>query len=117
MCGTDLTKLAKEGRFDPVFGRQKQVDQLVQILIRRSKNNPCLVGEPGVGKTAIVEGISISSDSCASVLSIYCCFMPDCLCRYNPASCWYTLPWGLGNEDEESLEPSQQVWKHNPVHR
>lgn len=57
-CGTDVTKLAKEGKFDPVIGRQKQVEQVVQILSRRFKNNPCLVGEPGVGKTAIVEGIS-----------------------------------------------------------
>ncbi|KAJ1296677.1 hypothetical protein BS78_01G320800 [Paspalum vaginatum] len=57
-CGTDVTKLAKEGKFDPVIGRQKQIDQVVQILSRRSKNNPCLIGDPGVGKTAIVEGLA-----------------------------------------------------------
>ncbi|KAL6857113.1 hypothetical protein ACP4OV_018495 [Aristida adscensionis] len=57
-CGTDLTRLAKEGKFDPVIGRQKQIDQVVQILSRRFKNNPCLIGEPGVGKTAIVEGLA-----------------------------------------------------------
>ncbi|KAL6658727.1 hypothetical protein ACP70R_002767 [Stipagrostis hirtigluma subsp. patula] len=57
-CGTDLTKLAKEGKYDPVIGRQKQIDQVVQILSRRFKNNPCLIGEAGVGKTAIVEGLA-----------------------------------------------------------
>jgi hypothetical protein len=53
-CGTDVTKLAKEGKFDPVIGRQKQIDQVVQILSRRSKNSPCLIGDPSVRKTAIV---------------------------------------------------------------
>ncbi|OEL13598.1 Chaperone protein ClpC4, chloroplastic [Dichanthelium oligosanthes] len=57
-CGTDLTKLAKKGKFDRVVGREKQIDQIVQILSRRFKNNPCLIGEPGVGKTAIVEGLA-----------------------------------------------------------
>jgi len=54
----DLTKLASEGKLDNVIGRQKEIDRAVQILSRRSKNNPCLIGEPGVGKTAIVEGIA-----------------------------------------------------------
>jgi ATP-dependent Clp protease ATP-binding subunit ClpC len=57
-CGTDVTKLAKEGKFDHVIGREKQIDQVVQILSRRNKNNPCLIGDPGVGKTAIVEGLA-----------------------------------------------------------
>ncbi|TVU43778.1 hypothetical protein EJB05_10271, partial [Eragrostis curvula] len=57
-CGTDLTKLAKEGKLDPVVGRRDQIEQVVQILSRRSKNNPCLIGDPGVGKTAIVEGLA-----------------------------------------------------------
>ncbi|KAF8712784.1 hypothetical protein HU200_028556 [Digitaria exilis] len=56
--GTDLTKLANEGKLDPVVGRQKQIDQVVQILSRKGKNNPCLTGEPGVGKTAAVEGLA-----------------------------------------------------------
>ncbi|KAF8669843.1 hypothetical protein HU200_051017 [Digitaria exilis] len=56
--GTDLTKLANEGKLDPVVGRQKQIDQVVQILSREGKNNPCLTGEPGVGKTAAVEGLA-----------------------------------------------------------
>ena len=54
----DLTQLAREGVLDPVVGRQTEIDRVIQILSRRSKNNPCLIGEPGVGKTAIVEGIA-----------------------------------------------------------
>lgn len=54
----DLTALAADGALDPVVGREKEIDRVIQILSRRSKNNPCLIGEPGVGKTAIVEGIA-----------------------------------------------------------
>ncbi len=54
----DLTALAKDRALDPVVGRESEIDRVVQILSRRSKNNPCLIGEPGVGKTAIVEGIA-----------------------------------------------------------
>ncbi|KAI3989407.1 hypothetical protein MKX01_032509 [Papaver californicum] len=57
--GTNLTKLAKEGKLDPTIGRHDQIWRVIQILRRRRKNNPCLVGEPGVGKTAIAEGIAI----------------------------------------------------------
>ncbi|MEO1208140.1 MAG: ATP-dependent Clp protease ATP-binding subunit [Cyanobacteria bacterium J06638_20] len=56
--GTDLTTQAREGKLDPVVGRQKEVERVVQILGRRSKNNPVLIGEPGVGKTAIAEGLA-----------------------------------------------------------
>ncbi|XP_022730349.1 ATP-dependent Clp protease ATP-binding subunit ClpA homolog CD4B, chloroplastic isoform X2 [Durio zibethinus] len=56
--GTNLTKLAEEGKLDPVVGRQTQIERVVQILGRRTKNNPCLIGEPGVGKTAIAEGLA-----------------------------------------------------------
>ena len=54
----DLTQEAREGRLDPVIGRQEEIARLMQILSRRTKNNPCLVGEPGVGKTAVVEGLA-----------------------------------------------------------
>ena len=54
----DLTEYAKEGKLDPVVGRDKEITRLVEILSRRTKNNPCLVGEPGVGKTAVVEGLA-----------------------------------------------------------
>ena len=56
--GTDLNKLALEEKIDSVIGRNKEIDRLIQILSRRNKNNPCLIGEPGVGKTAIVEGLA-----------------------------------------------------------
>ena len=57
--GKDLTKLAKEGKIDPVIGRNKEIERVIQILSRRTKNNPCLIGEPGVGKTAIAEGLAL----------------------------------------------------------
>ena len=56
--GEDLTKKAEEGKLDPIIGREKEIQRVVQILSRRTKNNPCLIGEPGVGKTAIVEGLA-----------------------------------------------------------
>ena len=57
--GRDLTSFAAAGRIDPVIGRQKEIERVVQILSRRTKNNPCLIGEPGVGKTAIAEGLAL----------------------------------------------------------
>uniref|UniRef100_UPI00402A00C9 ATP-dependent Clp protease ATP-binding subunit n=1 Tax=Eubacterium sp. TaxID=142586 RepID=UPI00402A00C9 len=57
--GKDLTELAKQGKIDPVIGREKEIRRVVQILSRRNKNNPCLIGEPGVGKTAIAEGLAL----------------------------------------------------------
>lgn len=54
----DLTAMAREGRLDPVIGREEEISRLIQILSRRTKNNPCLIGEPGVGKTAVVEGLA-----------------------------------------------------------
>ena len=56
--GTDLTKQAGEGKLDPVIGRTEEIQRVLQILSRRTKNNPCLIGEPGVGKTAVVEGLA-----------------------------------------------------------
>ncbi|MDR2044449.1 MAG: ATP-dependent Clp protease ATP-binding subunit [Clostridium sp.] len=55
----DLTALAREGKLDPVIGREEEIRRVVQILSRRTKNNPCLIGEPGVGKTAVVEGLAL----------------------------------------------------------
>ncbi len=57
--GRDLTALAKSGEIDPVIGRKNEIERVVQILSRRTKNNPCLIGEPGVGKTAIAEGLAL----------------------------------------------------------
>ena len=56
--GGDLTKRAREGKLDPVIGRKKEIERVIEILSRRTKNNPCLIGEPGVGKTAVVEGLA-----------------------------------------------------------
>ena len=56
--GSDLTKMAADGKFDPIVGRDKEIERVIQILSRRTKNNPCLIGEPGVGKTAIAEGLA-----------------------------------------------------------
>jgi ATP-dependent Clp protease ATP-binding subunit ClpC len=56
--GEDLTKQAEEGKLDPIVGRKDEIERVIQILSRRTKNNPCLIGEPGVGKTAVVEGLA-----------------------------------------------------------
>ena len=56
--GQDITIQAEEGKFDNIIGREKEIERIIQILSRRTKNNPCLIGEPGVGKTAIVEGLA-----------------------------------------------------------
>ncbi|WP_256568100.1 AAA family ATPase, partial [Pseudomonas sp. HMSC75E02] len=54
----DLTKMAREGKLDPVIGRAQEIETTIEVLARRKKNNPVLIGEPGVGKTAIVEGLA-----------------------------------------------------------
>jgi len=56
--GRDLTDLARKGKLDPVIGRDEEIRRVIQVLSRRTKNNPVLIGEPGVGKTAIVEGLA-----------------------------------------------------------
>ncbi|MCR4671510.1 MAG: ATP-dependent Clp protease ATP-binding subunit [Saccharofermentans sp.] len=68
--GKNLTELAKQGKIDPVVGREEEINRVMQILIRRTKNNPCLVGDPGVGKTAIAEGLAlkIANDDVPDVL-------------------------------------------------
>lgn len=65
-CGVDLTELAKTGKLDPVAGRSEEVNRAMQVLVRRRKSNPCFIGDPGVGKTAIAEGIAqrIASKDC-----------------------------------------------------
>jgi ATP-dependent Clp protease ATP-binding subunit ClpC len=55
--GRNLTQLAREGKLDPVIGREREIERVMQVLSRRTKNNPVLIGEPGVGKTAVVEGL------------------------------------------------------------
>eukprot|EP00793_Prasinoderma_coloniale_P006066 PRCOL_00004540-RA len=58
-CGVDLTKEAREGRLDPVIGRDEEVERMMRVLVRRRKSNPCLTGDPGVGKTAVAEAIAL----------------------------------------------------------
>ena len=58
--GRDITRLAEMGAFDPIVGREEEIERVSQILSRRKKNNPILIGEPGVGKTAIVEGLGLA---------------------------------------------------------
>ena len=57
--GRNLTQAAKEGKLDPVVGREQEIERIMQVLSRRTKNNPVLIGEPGVGKTAVVEGLAL----------------------------------------------------------
>jgi ATP-dependent Clp protease ATP-binding subunit ClpC len=68
--GRDLTAMAREGKLDPVIGRENEIERVVQILLRRTKNNPVLIGDPGVGKTAIVEGLAqrLSSEEAPDLL-------------------------------------------------
>ena len=61
--GEDLTKKASKGKLDPVIGRKEEIERIIQILSRRTKNNPCLIGEPGVGKTAVIEGLAQKIES------------------------------------------------------
>ena len=56
--GRDLTGLARDGELDPLIGREKEIERVIQILSRRTKNNPVLIGDPGVGKSAIIEGLA-----------------------------------------------------------
>src|SRR5438270_11033008 len=67
--GRDLTELARQGKLDPVIGRQNEIERVIQVLSRRTKNNPVLLGEAGVGKTAIVEGLVLRRPSATAPLS------------------------------------------------
>ena len=77
--GTNLTKLSLEGKLDPVVGRDKEVDRVIQILARRTKNNPILIGEPGVGKTAVAESLAnrITSGNVPDIMKNRCVFGLD----------------------------------------
>ena len=67
--GRNLTAAAREGKLDPVIGREKEIERIMQVLCRRTKNNPCLIGEPGVGKTAVVECLALANDDVPDILA------------------------------------------------
>ncbi len=73
--GRNLTQAAREGKLDPVIGRQKEIERVMQVLSRRTKNNPVLIGEPGVGKTAVVEGLAQHIVICVTISSCSGCSM------------------------------------------
>jgi ATP-dependent Clp protease ATP-binding subunit ClpC len=89
--GTNLTTKAKEGRLDPVVGRAKEIERVIQILGRRTKNNPVLIGEPGVGKTAIAEGLAqrIANRDIPETLDE----KKGCSFRYRTFNCRYKVSW------------------------
>ena len=70
-CARDLTRMAADGQLDPVIGREEELTRVIQILSRRTKNNPALIGEPGVGKTAIVEGVVIVARASPSTMAVF----------------------------------------------
>lgn len=75
----DLTARASEGLLDPVIGRETEIERIIEILCRRTKNNPILLGESGVGKTAIAEGLAISiAQANVPVFLLVCCSATDC---------------------------------------
>jgi len=82
--GTDLTALAEAGNLIPVIGRRLEIERVIQILARRTKNNPALIGEPGVGKTAIVEGLA---QRIVAVRCLSLCWTSGC-CSSTSAAWW-----------------------------
>lgn len=88
----DLTQLATEGALDPVVGREEEIQRVIQILSRRTKNNPCLIGEPGVGKTAIVEGIA---ERIVSTCTGLCSGKKSGIFRPIRYCGWFKIPWRI----------------------
>ena len=110
--GRDLTQLAAQGKIDPVIGRQNEIERVIQILSRRTKNNPVLIGEPGVGKTAVAEGLALKIHSvsythlhpepglCAIAVQWICNFAPGFLAGErgfgeSPEGCGAEVPGGV----------------------
>ena len=113
--GRNLTQLAREGKLDPVIGREKEIERVMQVLSRRTKNNPVLIGEPGVGKTAIVEGLAqrIVANDVPETLTGKQLYTLDlgALVAGQP------LPRRLRGAPEEGPEGDPHPRRHHPVHR
>ena len=103
----NLTRKAREGKLDTIIGREKEIERAVQILSRRSKNNPCLIGEPGVGKTAIVEGY-ITED--IESYDTYCAYILNISTIY----CLYTHPQQAFSRGMRKLAPLHEVYVRIP---
>lgn len=95
----DITELARDGKLDPVIGRENEIQRWSQILSRRTKNNPCLIGEPGVGKTAIVEGLAPGSYPAITRTA----------CGTNGSSAWICPAWWRAANTGVSLRNGSRI--------
>jgi ATP-dependent Clp protease ATP-binding subunit ClpC len=113
--GRNLTKLAREGKLDPVIGREKEIERVMQVLSRRTKNNPVLIGEPGVGKTAVVEGLAqrIVKGEVPETLKDKQLYTLD----LGALVAGSQVPRRLRGAPEEGAEGDPHPRRHHPVHR
>lgn len=89
--GVDVTRAAEEGKLDPVVGREKEIERIAQILCRRKKNNPVLIGEPGVGKSSIVEGLALLIAQKKS--AAFAAWQTHCCARHGVCRGWNEVSW------------------------
>ena len=113
--GRNLTVLAAQNKLDPVIGREKEIERVMQVLSRRTKNNPVLIGEPGVGKTAVVEGLaqSIIANTVPDMLKGKQVHTPG---PGRPGG-RFPLPRRFRGASEKSGEGGPQPRRHHPLHR